>query len=201
MKAWVYIQAFSVNEANFLYSRQKKNLSVCSYTFLLPPCTPTCLTFSVYELNVLHHLFCSNCVCLMHKTRHRTARFSPPFALSHEPPKLCSHGCCHFTRIFRCLYSLIQYIALTVPVQYLVCILYAHKYVYSLMYVCIVCLYIYVYVCVFVHSLSLAMCGYSYTFYMPIMKRYECRHPLLIIYFYPHFVLLNNENKNVMYFK
>lgn len=132
----------------------------------------------------------------MHKTQHGTARFSPPSALSHKPPKLCSHGCYHFTRIFRCLYSLIQYIALTVPVKYLVCILYAHKYVYSLMYVCIVCLYISVYVCVFVHNPSLEMCGYSYTLCVcQLQESMNASTHFLITYFYSHFVLLNNENK------
>lgn len=165
----------------------RTTLFVCSYAFQFPPCAPTRPLF----LSCFVPCFCWSCVCLMHKTRHGAARLSPLSAES-QPSRLCSHGCHHPTRLSWCLCSLIQYIALTVPVQNLVCILYAHKYVYSLMYVCIGCFSISVYVRVFVHSLSLEMCGYSYTLSVCQLKnkKYECQHPLLISYFYSHFVML-----------
>lgn len=142
----------------------RTTLFVCSYAFLLSPCSPTCLSFFVYELDILYHVsvwtVCACCVkhnteqrsfphCLRWVTNH------PSFVLmvvtiSPEPFGVC-------IALYSILHLLYLYSILSVYCMHI------NMYIHSCMYVCIVCLYISVYVCVFVHSLSLEMCGYSYT--------------------------------------
>lgn len=148
MKAWVYIQAFSVNVPFCTPGRTA--FSVCSCTFQLPPCTPTCLTFFVYEWNVLYHVFCSNCVCLMHKTTQIsevfpticTATSHPSFvlmvvAISPESFDVCI-----------ALYSILHLLYLY-SISSVYC-MHINMYIHSCMYVQYVYIPMYMYVCLFI---------------------------------------------------